>query len=142
MLLPEPPAACPRCGAVPGAPLRPPGAAAVPQGAAAPLPPSPYQGQSPYAYARASDIGNDAGMRMLLPVGRSWWAIAAGYMGLFSLLIFPAPIAIILGIVAIIDIKKHPGKHGMGRAIFGIAMGVLAPVALVAICMIAAARHS
>ena len=86
-----------------------PGAAAVP-----PVPP-PYQGQTPYPYAQASNIGNDAGMRMLLPVGRSWWAIAAGYMGLFSLLIFPAPIAIILGIIAIIDIKKHPGKHGIGR---------------------------
>jgi hypothetical protein len=71
------------------------------------------------------DIGQNAGIRMLLPVGRSFWAIAAGYMGLFSLLIFPAPFAIILGIVAIIDIRNHPEKHGMGRAIFGIVMGLL-----------------
>jgi hypothetical protein len=62
---------------------------------------------------------------MLLPVGRSLWAIAAGYFGLFSVLMFPAPIAVILGIVAIIDIRKHPERHGMGRAIFGLVMGLL-----------------
>src|SRR6266404_5143516 len=71
-------------------------------------------------------IGDDPGMRMLLPVGRSIWAIVAGYLGLFSLLCFPAPFAILIGIIAIIDIKKNPEKHGMGRAIFGIVMGTLA----------------
>lgn len=66
---------------------------------------------------------------MLLPVGRSGWAIAAGYLGLFSLIILPAPIALIVSIVAIRDIRQsrtwdHP-KHGMGRAIFGLVMGIL-----------------
>jgi hypothetical protein len=74
---------------------------------------------------RTEDIGQNAGIRMLLPVGRSFWAIAAGYMGLFSVLMFPAPIALLLGIVAVIDIRKNPEKHGMGRAIFGIIMGLL-----------------
>src|SRR3954464_7889163 len=32
----------------------------------------------------AKDIGQDAGIRMLIPVGRSGWAIASGYLGLFS----------------------------------------------------------
>jgi hypothetical protein len=36
-----------------------------------------------------------------------------------------APFAIITGIVAILDIRKNPKKHGMGRAIFGIVTGVL-----------------
>ncbi len=76
-------------------------------------------------------IGDDAGMRALLPVGRSGLAIAAGYAGLFSPLMLPAPVAILLGILAIVDIKRHPEKHGMGRAIFGIAMGVACPVLLV-----------
>lgn len=72
------------------------------------------------------DIGDDAGMRMLLPVGRSVWAIIAGYLGLFSLLCLPAPFAVLTGILAIIDIRKSNGKkHGMGRAIFGIVMGVI-----------------
>ena len=76
------------------------------------------------------DIGQDAGMRMLLPVGRSGWAIAAGYLGLFALLIMPAPIALIISIIAIIDIRRHPEKHGMGRAIFGLVMGILGTLML------------
>ena len=72
-------------------------------------------------------------MRMLLPVGRSGWAIAAGYAGLFSLILLPAPLALLLGIIAITDIKKHPDKHGMGRAIFGVVMGSLGTAALIAI---------
>ena len=70
-------------------------------------------------------IEDSAGMRMLLPVGRSALAIVAGYFGLFSILIFPAPLALILGILAVWDIKKHPGKHGMGRAVFAIIMGII-----------------
>ncbi len=56
--------------------------------------------------------------------GWSLRAIAAGYVGLFSVLLVPAPLAI-LGVVAIVDIRRHPKKHGMGRAIFAIVMGVL-----------------
>ena len=68
-------------------------------------------------------------MRLLLPVGRSAWAIAAGYLGLFSLIVLPAPIALVVSIVALWDIRRsksssHP-KHGMGRAIFGLIMGAL-----------------
>jgi hypothetical protein len=72
-------------------------------------------------------------MRMLIPVGRSAWAIAAGYAGLFAIACFPAPIALILGIVAIRDIKKHPQRHGMGRAIFGLAMGVIFSIVLLVV---------
>ena len=70
-------------------------------------------------------IGDDAGMRMLLPVGRSFWAIASGYFGLLSILLIFAPFALITGILAILDIRKNPEKHGMGRAVFGIVMGAL-----------------
>lgn len=70
-------------------------------------------------------MGDDANMRMLLPVGRSFWAIASGYFGLLSILLIFAPFALITGILAIMDIKKNPEKHGMGRAVFGIVMGAL-----------------
>ncbi len=70
-------------------------------------------------------MGDDASMRMLLPVGRSFWAIASGYFGLLSILLIFAPFALVTGILAIMDIKKNPDKHGMGRAIFGIVMGAL-----------------
>ncbi|MGH8105857.1 MAG: GYF domain-containing protein [Arenimonas sp.] len=71
----------------------------------------------------AKPIGADPTMRLLLPVGRSFWAIAAGYLGLVSILVLPAPFALVTGILAVLDIKKNPEKHGMGRAIFGIVMG-------------------
>lgn len=70
----------------------------------------------------------DALLRMAIPIGRSGYAIAAGYLGLFSLFPFlgflASPLAIISGILAISDIRKSQGKKvGMGRAIFGIVCG-------------------
>ena len=81
-------------------------------------------------YYRRKDIGQDAGMRMLLPVGRSLWAIAAGYLGLVSVLCVPAPLAMICGIIALIDIQSDKKKHGLGRAIFGLIMGVIGSIGL------------
>jgi len=75
--------------------------------------------------APRADIEDDPAMRLLLPVGRSVWAVAAGYAGLFAVLGVCAPVALILGIVALGDLKRHPEKHGKGRAIFAIVMGVL-----------------
>ena len=76
-------------------------------------------------------------MRMLLPVGRSGWAIAAGYLGLFSFVIFPAPLALAVSIVAIIHLRRNPKLHGMGRALFGLIMGILG-TAMFAIGVVAA----
>lgn len=91
---------------------------------------NPYAGpamqQQPYVDAQ--NTGNekpDLGMRLLLPVGRSGFAIAAGYLGLFSVLFLPAPLALLFGILAVRDIQKNPKKSGLGRAIFGIVMGVI-----------------
>ena len=73
-------------------------------------------------------------MRMLLPVGRSIWAIVSGYAGLLSILLIPAPIALISGILAILEIRASANgpnpKHGMGRAIFGIIMGAIFTILL------------
>ena len=100
-------------------------------------PPGPA-GQPPqqvrYTSATAG-AENDLGMRMLMPVGRSGWAIAAGYLGLISLLLIPAPFALITSILAIRDINKakhtDQPKYGMGRAIFGLIMGILFSAALI-----------
>lgn len=70
-------------------------------------------------------LGNDAGTRMLLPVGRAGSAIVAGYLGLFSMLGIFAPFAVIMGVVALRSIKRDPSLHGAGRAWFGIVMGTL-----------------
>lgn len=91
---------------------------------------------------QTKELGDDAGMRILLPVGRSGLAIAAGYLGLFSLIIFPAPLALLFGILAVIDIKKHPDKHGMGRAIFAIIMGAVFSIFLLVMIINAIASIS
>jgi len=79
--------------------------------------------------------GPSAVERAILPVGRSGWAIAAGYAGLLSILILPAPLALGLGIVAAIDLSRHPEKHGWGRTVFGLLAGLAGTVALVWIAL-------
>ncbi len=79
-----------------------------------------------------TELADSAAMRMLLPVGRSGFAIAASYAGLFALLVVPAPLALLLGILAVRDLRRNPKKYGMGRAIFGVVMGALGTCALVA----------
>lgn len=91
---------------------------------------------TPGPLPKAKALGDDLFIRIALPVGRSLWAIAAGYVGLFSVLLVPAPLAILLGVVAIVDIRRHPEKHGMGRAIFAIVMGVLCTILLAVIIVL------
>src|SRR5437870_2710485 len=71
-----------------------------PQGIAEPppLPPAPLGYATPQP---PRELGDDAGIRLLIPVGRSIWAIAAGYLGLFAVLLIPAPFALIVSILAI-----------------------------------------
>jgi S-formylglutathione hydrolase FrmB len=47
--------------------------------------------------------------------------------------LLPAPLALAIGIWAIADLKKQPDKHGMGRAIFGVVMGGLGTLLLLAL---------
>ena len=84
---------------------------------------------NPPPVPQAKKLGDDLGMRLLLPVGRSGWAIAAGYAGLFALMILPAPVALILGIIGWRDIRRSKGTaeplHGMGRVVFALITGGL-----------------
>ena len=89
-----------------------------------PLPPPGYYGPPP------RPIEDEPGMRWILPVGQSGWSIAAGYLGLFSLICFPAPLALICGIVAIWHLRKNPRLSGWGRAIFGTVMGAIGTIFL------------
>jgi len=95
-------------------------------------PPGVTPAETPVAEER---IGDNAGIRLLLPVGRSGWAIAAGYLGLLSVTTVLAPLAVIISLVAIWDIKRSKGsgkqKHGLGRAIFGLVMGIIFSIAFV-----------
>lgn len=75
-------------------------------------------------------------MRILLPIGRSGYAIVAGYLGLLSPLFLFAPPALLFGMLAIRDIKRNPKKGGMGRAIFGAVMGGVFTLILIAFLLV------
>ena len=82
-------------------------------------------------------MGDSFGSRLVLPVGRSGWAIASGYLALFSILLLPAPLALLTGILAVREIKAKANSpvpvYGMGRAWFGIIMGTLGTLAMIAL---------
>ena len=86
--------------------------------------------------------GDEQLTRWLLPVGRSMWAIMAGYFGLLSILGIFAPLALVTGIMAVVDIKRNPNKHGMGRAIFGIVMGAIFSIILASMLLAWVAEKS
>ncbi|MBX3095268.1 MAG: hypothetical protein KF812_00240 [Fimbriimonadaceae bacterium] len=64
-------------------------------------------------------------LRFVIPVNPSGLAIAAGYLGIFSMIGIAAPFAIIVGYLAIRDCQANPSKTGIGRAWFGLIAGVL-----------------
>lgn len=67
----------------------------------------------------------------LLPTGRSWQSIVAGYLGLFALFLWPfAPFSLALGIWAFA--RGQRGGHGRGRAVFAIVAGLVGVVVGVA----------
>lgn len=87
-------------------------------------------------FAGPGAASHDAGMRMLLPVGRTGLSLAAGYVGLGAIVFFPlAPVAIILGVLAVRDLQRKPGSHGMGRAIFAIVIGALVSLVVAALLL-------
>ena len=54
-------------------------------------------------------------------------------MGLVSVIPLFAPIALILGIAAVIHLKRNPKQRGMGRAVFAIVMGTIFSLVLLAV---------
>lgn len=70
-------------------------------------------------------LNDDPVTRALVPVGRSGMAIAAGYLGLFSVIPYVGPLAVVTGVLALRGLKRDPKLHGAGRAWFGIVMGAL-----------------
>lgn len=67
----------------------------------------------------------------LAPRPRSGLAVMAGYLGLCSIIILPAPIALALGVLALRDLKRRPHLSGRAGAIFGIVMGALGTLVLI-----------
>jgi hypothetical protein len=95
-----------------------------------------FEEDRPRGRRRVEENSGDGGLQFVVPVNTSGLAIAAGYMGLISVLCLPAPISLILGILALRHLKKNPKMHGHARAIFAIVMGVIftvLPISLLAI---------
>lgn len=60
----------------------------------------------------------------VLPAGRSWQSIVAGYAGLLGLVVWPvAPIAVVLGVWALV--RSRRGGKGRGWAVFAVVCGAI-----------------
>ncbi len=73
-------------------------------------------------------------LQYVLPTNATLLSIFAGYAGLFSVLLLPAPVALVLGILALRQIRsrRKMGQDigGTGRAVFAIIMGGLFTIQL------------
>ena len=82
--------------------------------------------------------GVDPSLKYLVPVGRSGYAIAAGYLGLFGIFIpFMCFLAVLFAALGVRDLKRHPDKLGWGRIITGFVCGI--PMSLIWIGIVAMA---
>jgi hypothetical protein len=94
------------------------------------LPAQPIQSIYPQAAPNQDMLES---FRYIVPLNCPVIAIIAGYSAFFAVLLFPAPIALILGIFAMWHIKKNKEKklEGKGRAIFAVVMGTIFTVILI-----------
>lgn len=97
-----------------------------------PAAPPQYAALPPWSTAPPA---RDRSIEALLPVNRSGLAIAAGYAGLFAVLLVFAPVALLLGVLALRDLSHKPTVGGRGRAWFGVVAGGLGTLALVGVLL-------
>ncbi len=88
--------------------------------------------------AEKTYVSDNPGMRFVLPIGCTGWAIASGYCGIFSIIPFVgillALLSIIFGIVAIVVIRHNPHKHGIARIVIGWIFSILSLVGHALVC--------
>ena len=91
----------------------------------------PPQNGAPPTYWAPPRTTDDAVVEWLVPINRSGLAVAAGYVALLSFpVLFAAPVGVLLGFLALNDLKRNPHRRGRGRAWFAIVYGGLGTVAL------------
>ena len=82
-----------------------------------------FDGEQWTPHTRSAAAGPQDPLHWVVPVGRRGWAIAAGYVAIVAAFCWLlAPIALGMGVWALVDIKRHGGL-GQGRAWFAIATG-------------------
>ncbi|MGY4644508.1 DUF2510 domain-containing protein [Cellulomonas sp. URHB0016] len=93
----------------------------------APSPPPAAPWQVAPAPSGMGTSPSDA-LHWLVPVGRSWQSVVAGYVGIVALFFWAVgPVAVLFGVLALQKAKQ--GGHGSGRAVFALVAGGLACVA-------------
>jgi hypothetical protein len=86
---------------------------------------SPYTSSPP-----VPDDPKDDTLFWMVPVGRAWQAVVAGYLGLFVLVIWPlGPVAFGFGAWAL-QVMDRDHTYGRGRAWFGVITGILSTFAM------------
>jgi hypothetical protein len=71
----------------------------------------------------------------VIPTDRSALAIVAGYLGLFALVVVPAPLALLVGVLALLDLRRRPHLLGRGRAWFGVVTGAVGTVVFLSLLL-------
>jgi hypothetical protein len=79
----------------------------------------------------------DTSLKYLVPVGRSGYAIAAGYLGIMPFIPFAPFLAVLFAILGIRDLRRHPEKLGWGRIITGLVLGGLFSIVYLAVIVAA-----
>lgn len=74
---------------------------------------------------RRSELDDRREMRLLFPVGRPFSAIAAGYLGLLSIVPLLNIAAVFSGFYGLGVIRKNPDMVGKWRCYFGIVSGIV-----------------
>jgi hypothetical protein len=102
--------------------------------------PSGYPAQLAYASNPGPVTTRDRSVEWLIPVGRTGLSIGAGYAGLVALLCFYfAPIALVLGVLALRGLRDSP-LGGRGRAWFATIVGGLGTLLLAVLIVMSVGR--
>jgi hypothetical protein len=80
---------------------------------------------------RLGPPGQNGFVRLTLPAGRSRWAIAAGLLGLLSIVVILAPLGLLTRLLGQ-DLGRAPERPGGGRAAFALIAGGVVLVAAAA----------
>jgi hypothetical protein len=103
------------------------------------LPPPPFPPPPPqppqYGYPPQGE-SSDGVVKWLIPLDVTVWAVIAGYLALFAVLIVPAPFALGAGLIARRDLRRRPDRRGKGRATFAIVTGGLFTIPFVLIVVL------
>lgn len=111
----------------------------IPIGLAEPPRPAPPPMPS-YAPQPVAAPADDAAMKVLIPLAVDPVCLAAGYLGLLSLLGFFAPFGLACGIWGFARLRTRPGQRGHVRAVIGIVGGLIGMVVLAGVLITAASR--